>query len=220
MTKSIPPALATWMLEHMLWGGRNEALAGDLLEEFQRRRSATWYWRQVLGAILASFSSELRADWLLVWTVVFTFVWVYALYAIPIVASPLPISVSFRLGQYLAALGYYGTPTWHVFGYVFRYAMPFLFRVVAPLTLYLAAARTLSLRGFTRGLCVAVVITLGLQLVPFQPVLDYLSMHGLAMYWTQLWKWYEVVVRLAPLLAAMWVAQYWRKVTQPGVVAS
>ncbi len=40
MNASKPPALATWMLEHLLWGGRNEALAGDLLEEFQRRGSS------------------------------------------------------------------------------------------------------------------------------------------------------------------------------------
>jgi hypothetical protein len=41
--KVIPPTIATWMLKHLVWGGRNEALEGDLLEEFQRRRSATWY---------------------------------------------------------------------------------------------------------------------------------------------------------------------------------
>jgi len=39
----IPPALATWMLKHLVLGKRNEALEGDLLEEFQRRRSASWY---------------------------------------------------------------------------------------------------------------------------------------------------------------------------------
>jgi hypothetical protein len=39
------------MLEHFTCGYRNEALAGDLLEEFRSGRSAGWYWRQVLGAI-------------------------------------------------------------------------------------------------------------------------------------------------------------------------
>jgi hypothetical protein len=32
-------------------GRRNDALAGDLLEEFRNGRSTRWYWRQVLAAI-------------------------------------------------------------------------------------------------------------------------------------------------------------------------
>ena len=36
-------ALATWMLEHLAFGSDNEALCGDLLEEFQLGRSAAWY---------------------------------------------------------------------------------------------------------------------------------------------------------------------------------
>jgi hypothetical protein len=212
-----PPALATWMLEHLLWGGRNEALAGDLLEEFQRRRSVAWYWRQVFGAILASFSNEVRADWVMVWTIVFTTGWVYCLYAIPIVALPMPMSVSLRLSQYLAAHGYYGTPIWHLFGYVVRYAIPFLFQVVAPLGIYLAGARNMNFRAFTRGLCAAVLLAAALGVVPFQPVLDFLSMHGFAMYWTQLWKWYEVSIRFVPLLAAMWAAQAGGKRSNPCV---
>ena len=78
MTQSKPPALASWMLDHLLWGGRNEALAGDLLEEFQRRRSVAWYWRQVLGAIVASVTGELRRHWkLLSLEAVFVLVWTY-----------------------------------------------------------------------------------------------------------------------------------------------
>jgi hypothetical protein len=44
-------AFATWMLEHLTFGSQNEALSGDLLEEFQHGRSAGWYWRQVVSAI-------------------------------------------------------------------------------------------------------------------------------------------------------------------------
>ncbi len=43
--KSEPPALATWLLEHIRFSNTDEALAGDLLEEFTRGRSAAWYWR-------------------------------------------------------------------------------------------------------------------------------------------------------------------------------
>ena len=44
-------ALATWMLEHLVFGLDNESLTGDLLEELQLGRSTLWYWRQVLAAI-------------------------------------------------------------------------------------------------------------------------------------------------------------------------
>ncbi len=58
-----PPAIATWLSEHAVLGESNEALTGDLLEEFQRCRSVAWYWRQVGGAILAGFIAEVRAEW-------------------------------------------------------------------------------------------------------------------------------------------------------------
>jgi hypothetical protein len=58
-----PPTIATWMLEHLTLGRKNEALAGDLLEEFRRGRSATWYWRQVLVAIVVGIPGELRSQW-------------------------------------------------------------------------------------------------------------------------------------------------------------
>ncbi|HET9178455.1 MAG TPA: hypothetical protein VFQ24_08880 [Terriglobia bacterium] len=222
MTESKPPALASWMLDHLLCGGSNEALAGDLHEEFQRRRSVAWYWRQVIGAILASFANEVRADWVMVWTILFTTVWAYSLYAIPILAWPVPTGVLSRLDHYLTAHGYYGTFVWYLVSDVFLYAMPFLLRVVAPLGIYLVGARRMNVRAFTRGLCAAVLLAAVLAMAPFQPVLDFLSVHGLAYYWVQLWKLYEVTVmrQLIPLIAAMWVAQSGKKIVQPGVIAS
>jgi hypothetical protein len=52
MRRLEPPSTATWLLEHLTPGERNEALAGDLLEEFRNGRSARWYWRQVVMAIV------------------------------------------------------------------------------------------------------------------------------------------------------------------------
>jgi hypothetical protein len=80
MRGSGPPALATWLLERIVPGENNEALAGDLLEEFNRRGSAAWYWRQVLGAILAGVSKQLHAGWFeagceILWTFGFATVW-------------------------------------------------------------------------------------------------------------------------------------------------
>ena len=45
------------MLEHLTFGSDNEALSGDLLEEFQLGRSTMWYWRQAVAAIV------IRACW-------------------------------------------------------------------------------------------------------------------------------------------------------------
>jgi hypothetical protein len=54
MIERAPPKLALWLLK--VWGSpyRNEALAGDLIEQYQEGRSRAWYWRQVIAAILGA----------------------------------------------------------------------------------------------------------------------------------------------------------------------
>jgi hypothetical protein len=64
MRSSRPPSLATWLLEHLVRREDIDALAGDLMEEFGRGRSARWYWYQVLVALLVSFLEELRTGWI------------------------------------------------------------------------------------------------------------------------------------------------------------
>jgi hypothetical protein len=63
MRSSHPPVVATWVLTRFC--NRNEVLAGDLAEEYQRGRTVAWYWRQVLVAILVSFGNEIRTNKLL-----------------------------------------------------------------------------------------------------------------------------------------------------------
>jgi hypothetical protein len=63
MKRRNPPIVAVWMQEHFVPGDSNEALAGDLLEEFSQGRSTLWYWRQVLMAIVLGFSKGLRNLW-------------------------------------------------------------------------------------------------------------------------------------------------------------
>jgi len=60
MVRANPPALANWMLDHLTPAGHEDALAGDLLEEFRAGRSAAWYWRQVLGALLFEWIKHFR----------------------------------------------------------------------------------------------------------------------------------------------------------------
>jgi hypothetical protein len=42
------PALALWLLKHAV---NEEALAGDLLEQFAHGRTGAWFWRQILASI-------------------------------------------------------------------------------------------------------------------------------------------------------------------------
>jgi hypothetical protein len=65
MKPSKPPALATWLVEHIQFSATDGAIAGDLLEEFTQGRSAAWYWRQVLVAIIVGYGKEVRNHWIL-----------------------------------------------------------------------------------------------------------------------------------------------------------
>lgn len=60
MKPSKPPALATWLLEHIRFSTTDGVIAGDLMEQFNRGRSAAWYWRQVLLAIVVGCAREVR----------------------------------------------------------------------------------------------------------------------------------------------------------------
>jgi len=72
MKRENPPAVARWILEHLVPGKKNDALAGDLLEEFRCGRSSLWYWRQVLSAFVLGFMQESRMNWSVF---VFAFFW-------------------------------------------------------------------------------------------------------------------------------------------------
>ena len=51
-----PPRLALALLERFV--PDSEALAGDLVEEFEHRPSAVWFWVQVLGAVAAEWRTR------------------------------------------------------------------------------------------------------------------------------------------------------------------
>jgi hypothetical protein len=60
VTNTIPPRIATWLLERFGPGYRNESLVGDILEEYQQGRTRGWYWRQTLVAICIGRAASLR----------------------------------------------------------------------------------------------------------------------------------------------------------------
>jgi len=53
-----PPIVATRLLEMLASGPHDDALAGDLVEQYRQGRSAGWYWRQVLSAILVCLARD------------------------------------------------------------------------------------------------------------------------------------------------------------------
>ena len=59
MTRRRPPALAQTLLEWV--DPANDALHGDLLEEFASGRSRLWYWNQVLAATGVAVARPVRA---------------------------------------------------------------------------------------------------------------------------------------------------------------
>jgi hypothetical protein len=60
MTMRQPPALAAWLLRHLVSAYRSESLAGDLFEEYQTGRTPGWYWREVVAALLVSARCRAR----------------------------------------------------------------------------------------------------------------------------------------------------------------
>jgi hypothetical protein len=62
MNAARPPRLATWLLERLAAESRRESLIGDLHEHWARGRSAAWYWRQAMTAIMLGAARELWAN--------------------------------------------------------------------------------------------------------------------------------------------------------------
>jgi hypothetical protein len=57
-TNPRPPRLALALLARFV--PDQEALIGDLVEEFERRRSRAWFWRQAIAALFISWRSSRR----------------------------------------------------------------------------------------------------------------------------------------------------------------
>lgn len=190
MKSSDPPALATWLLDHLTPRGKNDSLAGDLLEDFRQRRSVSWYWRQVFGAIFVAFSTELRARW---FAVLFAILWTCAfpLYWKSVMLSPLSQSVlGWGVGHdwpesllYVAAV------------YIAENAAI----VWAGLTVYLVIMRSLRLQGLLRGFLVGLLAVVLVHVVGFYFIGRHQSLFA------------RYIVILLPLflelLLSMWASQ-------------
>jgi hypothetical protein len=65
MSATQPPRLATWLMQRLASGPRRESLLGDLIEQYHHGRSASWYWRQALTAIVVGVARDIGAHKLL-----------------------------------------------------------------------------------------------------------------------------------------------------------
>jgi len=52
------PSIARWLLEHFGSGPDNDAIMGDIAEQYAQGRSRIWYWQQVVTAIAISMIRE------------------------------------------------------------------------------------------------------------------------------------------------------------------
>ena len=216
MTEAKPPALASWMLRHLVLGERTEALEGDLLEEFQRRRSAGWYWRQVLWAIVASIAGELRQHWkLLSLEAVFVLVWTY--YSLLFLRFA-------QEGFWALAFEPHGR---FLFWVLVRCSG--ILSLLLPLTIYLAVKRFTNFLPALCGLCVGIAVSWALGLLSLAlvlpggsngvfrwPVILYsllpVQAAGILPLAVSLPWWrlpFALVLQCAPLLFAIWAAQLW-----------
>jgi hypothetical protein len=55
-----PPRIANWLLRHFGSSLYNDAIIGDLNEQYLAGRSHTWYWLQTLNAVVVSFTQQIR----------------------------------------------------------------------------------------------------------------------------------------------------------------
>jgi hypothetical protein len=150
------------LLKHLRLGDKNEALLGDLYEEFKRRHSAAWYWRQVLAAILVGFIREVRCRWM---AIAFAIVWTYAValwFLRQIWLLPQIHSLSEPLFRWSLKFDFPVSQIWYLTIYLSIDLAIGALIVMVGLVLYLAIMKSFTLRSFLRGSAVAIfVIALG-----------------------------------------------------------
>lgn len=61
MNNRQPPSMAQWLLKQLSSPYQREALLGDLLEMYRAGRTRTWYWRQVIAALILAQARALSS---------------------------------------------------------------------------------------------------------------------------------------------------------------
>jgi hypothetical protein len=202
------------MLEHCTPGLRNDALAGDLLEEFRsgrNDRTRAWYWRQVLAAIAIGCFREIlnhRSAML------FAVLWA--------IVSPAWVVLSNNTEAHSRAFGLMWQMDWPwstICALASSLAMSLTF-VWFGMALYLvprmSAARSFSMRRLVHGLLQALPMFIAISAVPFALTLLFHSGHGMvdrrtitplnALTDLRAWAMVERLFNLSILLYGLWRA--------------
>jgi hypothetical protein len=98
MRTSHPPSIAAWILHRLGPAPETEAIAGDLIEQYQQGRSRLWYWREVIVAILTGTWSEVQQHSLLL-LVAIAMAWILALIYHQFVTPVYLLTVPYVLGH-------------------------------------------------------------------------------------------------------------------------
>jgi hypothetical protein len=188
MKTSGPPRAAAWLLDHLVPGSMNDALAGDLAEEFGRR-GAAWYWRQVMLAIAIGFLRHIRSECV---SIGFSFVWIYAS------EEFIRRSGKWWFGDWWQAAWWIRLPwPWSLVVEVTHGILDALIPLALGLAAYLIAARRFSFRGFSTG-----IATMVGSLIVYDVAMTFLRGNGYRLPWSLTAMIYPVV-----LVSAIWTGQ-------------
>ena len=105
MSNAQPPRFASWLLTRFASGPQSESMMGDLVEQYRSGRSAAWYWRQVVSAVLAGAGRDLRTHKLLTLRAVAFGSLLYFLLSFPV--NWLSVAARVRVIGWLAETGRY-----------------------------------------------------------------------------------------------------------------
>lgn len=215
MIRSKPPSIATWMLEHWMPGPGNDALAGDLLEEFRSGRTdrtRAWYWRQVLVAIAIECSRRIFIHRSMMF---FAVLWS--------MVSPAWLVLSENTEVHTRAFGQMWEMDWPwstICAIALSLATSLIF-VWSGIALYLiprmVAARSFNMRLLARSLLQALPMFIAISAVPYALSLMFPPGHGQAIDWRTLtplnattdmraWAMVERLFNLSILLYGLWRA--------------
>ncbi len=216
MNRIDPPHIATWMLEHWTLGPSNNALAGDLLEEFRSGRAGrtrAWYWRQVIAAIAINCSREILNHRSVL---LFAAVWS--------VISPawLVLSVNKEVNTRAFGLMWEMDWPWSTICALALALVTSLAFIWSGMALYLiprmVAARSFQLRRLARSLLQALPMFIAISAVPYALSLLFSPGQDQAIDWRTLtplnamtdlrtWAMVERLFNLPILLYGLWKAQ-------------